>query len=160
MTAEEFLDDLGKEMMRDYGGVLPPQKGTPEYQSAKRTKVTDTAPGDTTKVGESYSTVMPKKSEDIVLGQTLKSLDRDPPYSDAVHDMFKNKKNVWVHHSKRPTALDLWHKKGDTEETPVTSTVPGETSGQAGNANDGDGQSEGSASMEDSPRANSFDYTK
>ncbi|KAI9902712.1 hypothetical protein N3K66_002064 [Trichothecium roseum] len=182
MTADEFLEDLGNEIMEAYGGVLPPQKGTPEYQSAKRTKVTRTAPGDTTKVGKSdgtksksqVSTVMPKKSEDIVLGETLKSLDRDPPYSDAVHAMFKNKKNVWVHHSKRPTALDLWHKKEETEDTPVTPTVPGETSGQAGNShsamgnpNDGDGQSEGSASMEegdiyDSPSAgtNPFGYTK
>jgi hypothetical protein len=38
-------------------------------------------------------------------------------YDSAVHDMFRNRSNVWVQRVSRKTALDLWPDADTTQET-------------------------------------------
>ncbi|KAL7922359.1 hypothetical protein ACQKWADRAFT_87253 [Trichoderma austrokoningii] len=45
---------------------------------------------------------------DIEFGVTDKSLDRDPPYNAAVHELFHDQSNAWVQMANRPTALEMW----------------------------------------------------
>ncbi|EGR51664.1 uncharacterized protein TRIREDRAFT_103579 [Trichoderma reesei QM6a] len=46
-------------------------------------------------------------TSDIQIG-CIKPLRRDPPYHPLVHDLFRDRDNVWVQRVKRPTALDMW----------------------------------------------------
>ncbi|KAK3323619.1 hypothetical protein B0T19DRAFT_210127 [Cercophora scortea] len=50
----------------------------------------------------------PEQPLPIVLGVTIKSLDREPPYDPAILELFKHRENVWVRRIKRNLAADIF----------------------------------------------------
>ncbi|KAK3688397.1 hypothetical protein B0T22DRAFT_439944 [Podospora appendiculata] len=82
----------------------------------------------------------PEQPLPIVLGVTIKSLDRDPPYHSAVLELFKCRENVWVRKIKRNLATDILYE-GEIKETldaltnEVDAHQPAETVNEAGPVN-------------------------
>jgi hypothetical protein len=55
----------------------------------------------------------PKNSESVLLRHTIKALVPDPTYDPMVMALMKDRDNVWVNHSTRPAAMEMWEQQGE-----------------------------------------------